>query len=167
MLQSSTDTIYDFTSTNDHDNWYIINDGVMGGLSKGSLSIDEDGNGVFTGRVRLENNGGFTSLRYGRIDSQDKKIKAFQFRIKGDGKSYQFRAAKSGERFSYVNTFQTSGEWEIITIDVNEMEPSFRGRKLDYPKYDGLDPREITFLIGNKRDESFELKIDYIKAVYE
>ena len=43
--------------------WRSVNDGVMGGLSRGSLRIVAAGVGIFEGEVSLENNGGFASVR--------------------------------------------------------------------------------------------------------
>lgn len=48
--------------SNIKDNWYPLNDGVMGGLSKGKVEETPDGV-VFSGTVSLENNGGFASFR--------------------------------------------------------------------------------------------------------
>ena len=39
--------------------WQVIDDGVMGGRSKGNFAINEEGNAVFEGTVSLDNNGGF------------------------------------------------------------------------------------------------------------
>ena len=44
-------------------NWSIVNDDVMGGISKSFLSINEDENLIFKGYLSLENNGGFASSR--------------------------------------------------------------------------------------------------------
>jgi len=52
-------TIFDFTEKSDLTNWYVVVDGVMGGLSQGSFGVNDEGNGVFKGTVSLENNGGF------------------------------------------------------------------------------------------------------------
>ena len=50
--------IFDFnTNTNPRD-WKIVDDGVMGGISKSIITLDQDGNGIFEGHVSLENNGG-------------------------------------------------------------------------------------------------------------
>ena len=44
--------------------WRSMNDGVMGGMSDGAMTALSDGSGArFTGVVRLENNGGFASVR--------------------------------------------------------------------------------------------------------
>ena len=57
-------TVFDFNKNSVISNWYVVDDVVMGGRSYGRLSIDPKGNGVFKGNVSLENNGGFSSLRY-------------------------------------------------------------------------------------------------------
>ena len=56
-------TIYDFSKEVKPVGWLIINDGVMGGLSRGNISMDNESNGIFWGRVSLENNGGFSLAR--------------------------------------------------------------------------------------------------------
>lgn len=43
--------------------WFVVNDGVMGGISSSTLEISSDGTGVFAGHLSLENNGGFASVR--------------------------------------------------------------------------------------------------------
>ena len=43
--------------------WKIINDGVMGGMSRGNLSFTSKNTLIFNGFVSLENNGGFSSFR--------------------------------------------------------------------------------------------------------
>ena len=85
--------------------------------------------------------------------------------MKGDGKKYQFRVKKSeSDYYSYIYEFQTSTEWETIEIPVNKLYASFRGRTLQLPNYDGQSLEEIAFLIGNKRNENFELLIDKIEV---
>jgi hypothetical protein len=43
------------------------------------------------------------------------------------------------------------------------MYPSFRGRKLDQPNFSDDYIEEITFLIGNKKEEDFQLLIAKIE----
>ena len=42
-------------------NWSIVNDDVMGGISKSNLSMNDKNNLIFSGYLSLENNGGFAS----------------------------------------------------------------------------------------------------------
>ena len=43
--------------------WNIVNDDVMGGISKSYLSLNDEKNLVFNGYLSLDNNGGFASCR--------------------------------------------------------------------------------------------------------
>ena len=56
--------IYDFSKVENLDGWYVVDDGVMGGRSKGKLKIENGDTGVFSGKISLENYGGFSSIRY-------------------------------------------------------------------------------------------------------
>lgn len=154
-------TIFNFYTDVPLSNWYIVNDGVMGGLSKGTITINKEGHGLFHGQILLENNGGFSSVRY-RIPQTINTTGATQIvlTIKGDGKKYQFRIRDDYQkRYSYSTIFETSGDWQTIVINLEDMYPSFRGRKLDLPNFNASTLEEITFLIGNKKREEFALQI--------
>lgn len=156
-------TIFDFQKSSDITGWRIVNDGVMGGLSSGIFMLNSEGHAVFKGIVSLENYGGFTSVRYSLNSLSVEDKKTVVLRVKGDGKNYQFRVkAKSDEYFSYITTFATSGKWEEIEIPLNELYPSYRGRKLNTPNFSNNYIDELTILIANKRNESFALEIDEI-----
>ncbi|WP_290860648.1 CIA30 family protein [Flavobacterium sp.] len=164
LLIMNTSLIYDFNKNSSPKDWRIIDDGVMGGLSQGKFSIDPDGNGVFAGTVSLENNGGFSSVRYQFDKIKVTKDSKVRIRLKGDGKEYQFRIKdKTSSYYSYITTFKTSGNWESIEIKLSDLYPSFRGRTLDLPNFKSDSFEEIVFLIGNKKNESFQLLLDKIE----
>ncbi|RXJ51244.1 CIA30 family protein [Gelidibacter gilvus] len=155
--------IFDFKTQQNTTNWLVVNDGVMGGLSKGSMSMNDAGNGLFSGSVTTENNGGFSSVKYGFSIKDVSRFKSVKLRVKGDGKTYQFRMkSDQTKEYSYVNEFQTSGDWEIITLPFADFHGSFRGNKLGIPNYNGKLMEEVRFLIGNKRKEDFALEIERI-----
>ncbi|WP_218588591.1 CIA30 family protein [Cyclobacterium lianum] len=156
--------LFDFSATEDWSGWEIQNDGVMGGISSSSLQKTAGGNALFAGSVSLENNGGFASLQY---HFPSKNIVGYQtavLRLKGDGKRYQFRIKENlSDRASYIYTFTTSGDWQTLEIPLKEMEPVFRGRKLDLPNFSADSIQELRFLIGNKKEEDFRLEIKKIE----
>lgn len=155
--------IFDFNKKSNISQWKVVDDVVMGGRSDGSFTLNEAGNGVFSGDVSLENNGGFSSVRYNFSKSNLNKYTKFIIKLKGDKKSYQFRVkSKVYDYFSYTYTFDTNGTWQTIEIPFNEMNPVFRGRKLQMKAYPAEVMEEIAFLIGNKKNESFLLEIDSI-----
>ncbi len=155
--------LYDFSEKSNLNNWRIVDDVVMGGRSDGHFEINQDGHAVFYGKVSLENNGGFSSVRY---RSGQEKIEGFSkvlIRLRGDGKKYQFRVKSDKyDRHSYIYYFQTSGQWQDVEIPLLEMEPGFRGRRLNMPNYPAQFLEEIAFLISNKVPENFRLEIDKI-----
>lgn len=163
LATPSESSIYTFTKQSKLDNWMIVNDIVMGGQSVSSFGLNDQGHGVFQGRVSLENNGGFASLWYRFEKSDVNSYNSIAIRLKGDGLKYQFRVkSKKYDRQSYVHHFQTSGEWEWIHIPLNGMYPTWRGRTLQMPAYPGQTMEEIAILIGNKKPEEFRLEIDQI-----
>ena len=160
----NTKMICDFEQVKSLKNWKVVDDTVMGGRSDGGFHLSDEGHGVLSGYVTTENNGGFSSVRH---DFDKMSVKGYQkvvIKLKGDGKNYQFRVkASPSDYYSYIQEFSTSGKWEEIVIPLEEMYPSFRGRKLDFSNFSHDFISEVTFLIGNKRKESFELVIDKIE----
>lgn len=152
--------IYDFSKTENLDDWYVINDGVMGGRSKGKLKIKNGDTGVFSGKISLDNYGGFSSVRYylGKLDV--KKNKYVTIILNGDNKYYQLRIRSSrNDRHVYTKKFFAKDGWQEIRIPLESMEPYFRGQRLRMSNFNKKYISEIGFLIGNKVRENFELKI--------
>jgi NADH dehydrogenase [ubiquinone] 1 alpha subcomplex assembly factor 1 len=164
LISNNSSTIFDFSNKNSLKNWVVVDDVVMGGRSEGSLSINEDGHGEFKGYVSLENNGGFSSIRYRFQSKSTKDFNIVAIRLKGDGKNYQFRVKPNVRNYySYVSTFSTNGEWQTIIIPLEGMYPTFRGRRLNQSNFKHDTIQEIAFLIANNSNEQFSLLIDKIE----
>ena len=158
------EVIFDFNKDSNIKGWRIVNDGVMGGLSQGNFKLSSKGHGIFSGHVSTKNNGGFTMVRYSTSDIDANKNSKIILKIKGDGKNYQLRIKNKQDNFySYVAKFETTGDWEVISIPLKDMSPSFRGRKLNQSNFSHDKIEEIAFLVGNKKEEDFKLMIDSIK----
>jgi NADH dehydrogenase [ubiquinone] 1 alpha subcomplex assembly factor 1 len=160
----TTAIIFDFNKNSDLKNWNIVDDVVMGGKSSGTFTLNNKGQGVFEGAISLENNGGFSSLRYRLGKTPIQEATAIVLKLKGDGKAYQFRIKSNAmNAYSYVSVFQTSGDWQEIHIQLKDMYPAFRGRKLNQPNFEKESIEEIAFLFGNKKQERFKLLLDKIE----
>ena len=163
LLLIQSQLIFDFNHNSNITDWNIVDDVVMGGRSNGKFKIDNDGNGVFQGDVSLENNGGFSSVRYQFEKINTTKDSKVIIRLKGDGKEYQFRIKNNRNTYySYITSFKTSGNWETIVFNLKDLYPSFRGQTMNIPNFTGNSIEEIVFLIGNKKNESFTLVLDKI-----
>jgi len=167
MLAIPDNNFFEFKEAQEIDRWRIINDGVMGGLSQGNIQwSQEDHSMVWSGKVSLENNGGFASIR-----TVPKQFKAGDFekvilRVKGDGKTYKFRMRPSGnfDGIAYSLDFETQKDkWQEIILAVKDLQPTFRGRI--YPEYGMIkteDLQQIGFLIAGKQEGDFSLQVDWI-----
>lgn len=169
--QDSTEiSIIDFSNTSAA-NWQIVNDSVMGGVSRSTLQLQEDGYALFSGTVSLENNGGFASVRTrarGPADLSD--FEGLSVRVLGDGKTYSLRikTVKNGRitRYSYESRFDTSpGEWQTHRLPYSEFEPVFRGRNVrGNPELNSDAIIELGFMIQDGQEGPFRLGVRSISV---
>ncbi len=156
-------TIVDFKINPTTKNWSVVDDVVMGGRSSGEFSITNDGYGKFSGEVSLENNGGFSSVKYDMETLPVKPNSTVRIHFKGDGNTYQFRIKdKRRHSYSYITTFDTTGDWQTLEFKLSDFYPIFRGRKVDLPNFDQESIEELRFLIGNKKPQRFQLLLESI-----
>lgn len=152
--------IFEFGPTSVSSRWTVVDDGVMGGVSSGKFHLNSQGHGVFKGRISLENNGGFSSLRYQPGHISTASHTKIVLMVKGDGKRYRFSIKhKLSDAHAYISYFNTTGDWQRIEIPLATLYPSFRGRRLEGANYCGDGIAEVAFLIGNKKAEEFQLEI--------
>ncbi len=163
LVISSSMVIFDFNKESDISYWEIVNDAVMGGQSSSKFYFNDEGHGIFKGKVSLENNGGFASLRHRFNQRKISGYKKVIIHLKGDGKRYQFRAkTNKNDQQAYISYFETTGEWQTVEIMLSDLEPTFRGRKLNMPNFPADELEELGFMIGNKVNENFDMVIDKI-----
>lgn len=149
-------------------NWTPQNDNVMGGISKGQAVI-RDGVLEFTGSLSLENNGGFAQVRIQNLGYDLSGKESMKLRVMGDGRRYQLRVATDarhrGSRISYSVEFATeAGKWMEVEVRFADLKPSHHGRQLNGPPVNLSQIEEMSFLIGDKREGPFSLKVDWMKA---
>ncbi|HBH29958.1 MAG TPA: CIA30 family protein [Desulfofustis sp.] len=160
--------LFDFRSADELADWVIVNDGVMGGLSRSEMTWSDDNTAVFSGALSLENNGGFSSVRTRPSPYNLDGYSGIVLRVKGDGRTYQFRL-RTDERFdgyAYRSLFETTlDRWMDVRIPFAQCVPVFRGRILsDVGPLVPQQIQQIGFLIADKQEGSFRLEIDWIKA---
>jgi NADH dehydrogenase [ubiquinone] 1 alpha subcomplex assembly factor 1 len=161
VTASSGDSILEFSPNEPA--WYAINDGVMGGVSSSSVSV-KNGLLEFSGTVRLENSGGFASLRSASAKYDLSTVSGVKLRVRGDGKRYAFQIGTSGARgVLYRAEFSTeNGEWLEVSVPFSTLRPTRFGQILNGPPLDLRTIEHFGFIIANKRAESFKLEVDWI-----
>tara|TARA_B100000427_G_scaffold322326_1_gene324166 strand:+ start:418 stop:921 length:504 start_codon:yes stop_codon:yes gene_type:complete len=149
-------------------NWNIVNDDVMGGVSKSYLSLNDENNLIFSGNVSLDNNGGFASSRMSLSTQSLNGIKSFKIKFRGDGNIYKLRLRQNNMRASYSSDFKSiKDKWVEVNIPVEDFIPTWRG--YSYNNYPALDIEKINSLgihISDKQEGEFKLEIKYIKAIF-
>lgn len=145
------------------EDWLIVNDDVMGGLSS-SQACEKNTVLTFSGYLSVENNGGFTSARKHLEKSLAGTI-GFRLTLQGDGRSYQLRIRTDdrADGVAWRHTFKTDGRLQEVIILVNDFEPVYRGRLV--PGVAPLNPssiKQLGFMLVDKIEGPFELVIHSI-----
>ncbi len=161
-------TLYDFDTPEEINDWFAVNDGVMGGISSSKILSSLDSFAVFSGIVSLENKGGFASVRTRKLNKIIEDKTGIIIRLMGDGNHYSFRLRNNSQfdGVAYAQSFPTrSGEWSEVKLPFNTFTPVFRGRRVSgLREIKSEEIRQIGFLISDKQEGDFSLTIDWIKV---
>ena len=163
---ASIKLLLNFRDINDSGRWMVVNDGVMGGVSRSTVNLHNDGYLIFAGNVSTDYGGGFASIRTDYKNWGIGKHEGLILRVKGDGKTYQFRCrlGNNMNQIAYRHYFQTNNDkWQEIILPFKEFLPTYRGRVLN--NFAVLDPNQIKHLgvmISDKQVGDFKLEIDWI-----
>jgi monofunctional biosynthetic peptidoglycan transglycosylase len=167
---ATNQTLFNFQAATNSPAWEVVNDDVMGGVSTSQFEVVTNGFAVFSGTVRLENNGGFASVRSAAGPADLTGLTAFVLRVRGDGRHYKF-CVRTGAGFDtplYQCSFKTKpGEWEEHQLPFKDFVPTFRGRVLtDVPPLNPAKVNSVGFLISDKQAGPFQLEVGWIKATH-
>ena len=149
-------------------NWSIINDDVMGGVSSSNITINDQNNIVFSGFLSLKNNGGFASSRLNYSKETLVGVKSFKIKFRGDGNIYKLRLRQNNRRASYSHSFKSlRDQWTEINILVTDFKPTWRGNTYNnYPDLQIDKINSIGLQISDKQEGEFKLELKYLKALY-
>ncbi len=163
ILISDNPLIIDFSKPSASENWKIINDGVMGGLSTGKV-IQEDGYLNYTGIISFENNGGFSSFRskYNQYQLEGFKTVEIEYALTGGDCSFTLETAyQFFEPYYAINLSETDGEWTRAAFDFSLFKQTVLGKQTgSYFNPNNLDDViRIGFLKNDKKEGKFQMKI--------
>lgn len=148
--------------------WRSVNDGVMGGLSRGEPTV-KDGVLTFKGKISLENNGGFSSARTVKTPMDLSKYDGLSIRIKADGRKYRLTIeSKRTPRYfqlQYWADIKTKpGVWQTIRVPFKKFYPTTFGRRLPRPRLDPKSINAIGFMLYDKKAGPFQIQLDTLSA---
>ena len=169
MKMKSDRILFDFRIATAVPGWEVVNVEVMGGVSTSEFQLLPRDGAVFRGTVRLENNGGFASVRSSPMREDLRECTAFVLRVRGDGRHYKFtvRTDPGFDTPLYQRGFGTQdGDWEEHRLAFSDFISTFRGRVLtDVPPLNPATVCCIGILISEKQAGPFRLEIERIKAI--
>lgn len=166
-LAGAEKTIASFGNADSLESWTSVNDGVMGGVSKGGFTRSGEGTLLFTGDLSLANNGGFASIRmqpgeFGLTGTSEIVVKT-----RGDGRTYwvDLRVSNQMSASSYRAFLPTTaGEWKETLIPFTDFKLQSFGRELPSKPINPASITSVGFTLADKKEGPFSLEIEYIKA---
>jgi len=160
--------IHRFDTPASTQNWLPINDGVMGGVSVSRMRFDMAGHAVFEGKVSLENNGGFASVRASELELGCADTVGYVLTVWGDGHTYKLnlRTDSGFDGVNYQAVFTpVPGLWTQTVLPLAAFEPSFRGRIVQgAPPLQPERVRQVGLMISDKQAGEFRLMVKTIDA---
>jgi monofunctional biosynthetic peptidoglycan transglycosylase len=154
--------LLDFTNPRIVNEMWVVNDGVMGGVSQSRISNDSEG-----AVVSLDNGGGFASVRSSIVIPAG--TLALNVTIRGDEKRYKLvlRTDTSPRSPLYQAEFFATREWKTYRFVSSDFKASFRGRSVDAPALDFSATNEIGILIANQQSGSFRLQLKNVQSAVD
>jgi len=160
--------VADFADVSAVKKWLSVNDSVMGGVSEGTFRITDDKTLEFSGKISLDNQGGFASIRTQPADLGLDGFDIIALRIKGDGRTYylDLRAAKTFAASSYRAPLKTQKDtWQEVRVPLKDFEYSAFGKRI--AGAEGLTANKVQsvgFTLADKQAGPFRLEIAWIRA---
>jgi len=162
-------TLVDFADPDEFARWEVVNDGVMGGLSKGHIAQAGDALS-FTGTVNT-NGGGFTSLRRTLPKGAMAGARTLRIVYSGDARSYEVTlrsdARERGRRIAYrapLTPEESEGDWSVAVIDLAGLETSLFGQEVDAPPFATEEAHSVGLIIADGIDGDFAMRLQRIEA---
>lgn len=147
--------------------WYPLNDGVMGGVSTGS--IKRIGNDlVYKGQLSLENNGGFSTVRANVHKHEGEAKTGVMIKVMGSaGRSFKLNLGKSTSDMNlhtWTYMMDVTNEWKTIKVPFEAFKHQIMGRApgVIEPIAAG-DIEKVSISISDKNTTPFELTIGAIE----
>jgi len=154
----------DFTGSSEL-SWFAVNDGVMGGLSQGSVAI-VDSTLVHSG-VLNTNGGGFSHAGTRFASNTLVGYSKLQIRLNTNGRQYALNLGDArNERISHQAQIplDLSGTWQEVWVAFDDTVPTIFSRRVNSAPVAADAINELNLILGDGQDGPFAMQVDWIKA---
>lgn len=142
--------------------WYILNDGVMGGLSQGKANKTEEGV-LFSGTVSLENNGGFSSFRspWKNFDLSGYDEVVIKYKSEGVRQALVMETDRRWWIPNFKISLPATEGWETKTFQLDKVKQYRLGNPTggDFDEDARQDIIRLGFITDEKREGEFRFEV--------
>lgn len=158
---------FDYGKQKDGNDWIAVNDGVMGGLSKGELALTNKSL-KFKGTISLKNNGGFASFRnrYGLYKLGNVSTVKIKYRSSGQIMAISLEPNDVFYKPTYrILLEDTNSAWKTFEIKVSKFAECVLGEPTGNMISSNIlnKIKRIGFINTEKKEGDFEIEIKYLK----
>ncbi|TVP53371.1 MAG: CIA30 family protein [Halomonadaceae bacterium] len=144
--------------------WQSLGDSVMGGQSDGVIDCFAEDAGGFHGTVRLDNGGGFASVKGDlRTPLDASGWTGIVLMAMGDGKTYKIGLRNDTDRSSTVYQYSftpDTDQWSRVEIPFRDFIPTWRGRTvMDAEPLDTGNLASVSVFVSERQVGAFHLKM--------
>jgi NADH dehydrogenase [ubiquinone] 1 alpha subcomplex assembly factor 1 len=151
-------------------NWAILSDNVMGGLSDATVAYENNAV-VIKGNVSLKNRGGFVALKspFSKLDLSS--FKTIKITFRSTKQVYAFTLENSSRWYepAYKHAFSAkqTNTWETVTLQLNDFEEEVIDRSTGNKVNTSITKSilRIGISTNEKREGPFELEIESIELL--
>ncbi|MDC7998133.1 CIA30 family protein [Gilvibacter sediminis] len=167
VMWATQPLLIDFGTQGNNQEWFALNDGVMGGMSSGNLNYTPT-SFIFEGQVSLENNGGFASARgpFEAMDLSRFSTVIIKYRSTGMDFALTLNNSRLWYRPNYKASLpETDGQWKTISLDLND----FKEYRVGKATGNAISPQVLKKIIrlglisDEKRAGIYSIEVDFIK----
>ena len=157
--------IDDFTNGTSQLSWFAVNDGVMGGLSAGAVSLAPNAL-VHTGVINT-NGGGFSSVRAGLPEDALVGYTRLHIRLNTFGRQYAVNFGDNRYRnVSHRALLPASAgdTWQEVLVDFDQTVPTRIGFRVNAEPFAASAINELSLILADGADGPFRMEVAWIRA---
>lgn len=158
--------VTEFAGALQQQSWRVTLDGVMGGLSSGSVAFS-DSTLIFSGEL-VTQGGGFSLLRTPMFGDEFVNGSYLMLRVRADGRRYEmvFKDRLEGRPRQLLHEaampLDATDDWQEVRVELTNLITTSNGRLVDAAPFGKDAVSEMGIIVKDGVDGGFALELDWI-----